>query len=203
LEARNGPRQVDQEKVEMTMAHDERMVPSGRRLLLIRHGPPLISQDTPAHEWPLSAEGRQVCQEFAGRLAEYQVAAIISSAEAKARETAAILAARLNLTPGMDADLNEHRRDNVRLLGRLDFEAAARRLFAEPDALVFGQETATHAYTRFAGAVQRTLVAHPVGDVALVTHGTVMTLYAERHAGVEPFAFWQALTLPDLVALAV
>jgi hypothetical protein len=28
-----------------------------------------------------------------------------------------------------------------------------------------------------------------------------MALYAERHAGVEPFAFWQALTMPELVAL--
>jgi hypothetical protein len=30
-----------------------------------------------------------------------------------------------------------------------------------------------------------------------------MTLYAERHADVEPFAFWQALRMPDLLALAV
>jgi 2,3-bisphosphoglycerate-dependent phosphoglycerate mutase len=137
------------------------------------------------------------------RLAAYQVSAILSSAETKARETAAILAANLGLTPGEDADLNEHRRDNVSYLSRPDFEAAIRRLFAEPDTLVFGQETAAQAYTRFAGAAQRALVAHPTGDVALVTHGTVMTLYAERHAGVEPFAFWQALTLPNLIALPI
>ena len=137
------------------------------------------------------------------RLAAYQVSAILSSAEKKARETAAILAANLGLTPGEDADLNEHRRENVPFLGRPDFEAAIRRLFAEPDTLVFGQETATQAYTRFAGAAQRALAAHPTGDVALVTHGTVMTLYAERHAGIEPFAFWQALKMPDLLALAV
>jgi broad specificity phosphatase PhoE len=121
----------------------------------------------------------------------------------KARETAAILAARLNLTSGEDADLNEHRRDNVPYLSRLDFEARIQRLFAEPDALVFGQETAAQAYMRFAGAVERALAGRPDGDVALVTHGTVMTLYAERHAGVEPFVFWQALRMPDLLALAV
>ena len=53
--------------------------------------------------------------------------AIISSAELKARETAAILAARLGQTPGVDADLNEHARDNVPYLSRLVFEAAIRR----------------------------------------------------------------------------
>jgi 2,3-bisphosphoglycerate-dependent phosphoglycerate mutase len=175
----------------------------GRRLLLIRHGAPLILRDTPARAWPLSDEGRRACEEFAVRLAAYRVTAIISSAEAKARETAAIFAASLGLTPGEDADLNEHRRDNVSYLSRPDFEAAIRRLFAEPDTLVFGQETATQAYTRFAWAVERALAARPAGDVALVTHGTVMTLYAERHAGVEPFAFWQALTMPDLVEFPV
>jgi broad specificity phosphatase PhoE len=168
---------------------------------LIRHAAPLILQDAPAREWPLSEEGRQACEAFAGRLAAYRVTAILSSAETKARETAAILAARLGLTPDIDADLNEHWRENVQYLGRPEFEAAIWRLFAEPDALVFGQETATQAYTRFAGAVRRALAAHVDGDVALVTHGTVMSLYAERHADVEPFAFWQALTMPDLIAL--
>jgi broad specificity phosphatase PhoE len=184
---------------------DPAMIPgiTKRRLLLIRHGPPLIRQDTPARGWPLSEDGRLACEDFAGRLAAYDVTAMISSAEPKARETAAILAARLGLTPGVDADLAEHARDNAPFLGRADFEAAIRRLFAEPDALVFGQETATQAYTRFALAVQRALAAQPRGDVALVTHGTVMTLYAERHASVEPFAFWQALRMPDLFALPV
>jgi broad specificity phosphatase PhoE len=172
-------------------------------LLLIRHGAPLILRDTPAREWPLSDEGQRTCAEFARRLAAYGVTAIISSAETKARETAAILAASLGLTPDMDANLNEHRRENIPFLSKLDFEAANRRLFAEPDTLVFGQETATQTYARFAGAVRLALAAHPAGDVALVTHGTVMTLYAERHAGVEPFAFWQALTMPDLVVLLV
>ena len=172
-------------------------------MLLIRHAAPLVLRDAPAREWPLSDEGRRACEEFAVRLAAYRVMAIISSAETKARETAAILAASLGLTPGEDADLNEHRRENVPYLGRPDFEARIQRLFAEPDTLVFGQETATQAYTRFAGAAQHALAAHPTGDVALVTHGTVMTLYAERHAGIEPFAFWQALTMPDFIALPI
>jgi broad specificity phosphatase PhoE len=185
------------------MTHAKSTSSPGRRLLLIRHAAPLILRDMPARDWPLSDEGRRACKEFAGRLAAYQVAVIVSSAETKARETAAILAAQLGLTAGEDAGLNEHRRENVPYLDRPNFEASIRRLFVEPDTLVFGLETATQAYTRFAGAVARTLAAHPAGDVALVTHGTVMTLYAERHAGVEPFAFWQALTMPDLVVLPI
>jgi broad specificity phosphatase PhoE len=189
--------------MEVVVTRSDPIIASERRLLLIRHAAPLILQDAPAREWPLAEDGRQACEEFVGRLAEYRVTAIISSAEVKTQETAAILAARLGLTPDVDAGLNEQRRENVLFMGRADFEAAIRRLFVEPDTLVFGQETATQAYTRFAGAVQRALAAHPNGDVALVTHGTVMTLYVERHAGVEPFAFWQALTMPDLIRLAV
>lgn len=186
-----------------TMAHPDQPTPPERRLLLIRHAAPLIQHDALAREWPLSAEGRLACEQLAHRLADYQITAIISSAEPKARETAAILAARLGLTPGMDADLNEHRRDNVPYLGRPVFEASIQRLFAAPDSLVFGQETATQANMRFAAAVRRALEAYPSGDVALVTHGTVMTVYAERHAGIEPFAFWQALRMPDLIALSL
>jgi 2,3-bisphosphoglycerate-dependent phosphoglycerate mutase len=185
------------------MTNSEPAIASERRLLLIRHAAPLIVRDAPAREWLLSEAGQRACEEFAERLAGYHITAIISSAEAKARQTAAILAARLHLTPGVDVDLNEHRRENVPHLGRPAFESAIRRLFVEPDTLVFGQETATQAYTRIAGAARRALAAHPGGDVALVTHGTVMTLYAERHASVEPFAFWQALAMPDLVEFAV
>jgi hypothetical protein len=30
-----------------------------------------------------------------------------------------------------------------------------------------------------------------------------MSFYAERHAGVEPFTFWRALKMPDLLTLTV
>jgi broad specificity phosphatase PhoE len=179
--------------------HQDPPAASERSLLLIPHAAPQIQQDAPAREWPLSEAGRLACQPLAERLARYHVSAVISSAEPKARETAVILAARLGLTPSMDTALNEHARENVPFLSQPRFEASIQRFFAEPDTVVFGQETATQAYTRFAGAVRRALAAHPEGDVALVTHGTVMTLYAERHAGVAPFAFWRALQMPDLI----
>jgi 2,3-bisphosphoglycerate-dependent phosphoglycerate mutase len=172
---------------------------SSRSLLVIRHAAPQIQQDAPAREWPLSEAGRLACQPLAERLARYHITALISSAEPKARETVAILAARLGLTAGMDEALNEHARETVPFLSRPIFEASIQRFFAEPDTLVFGQETAAQAYARFAGAVRRALAASPEGDVALVTHGTVMTLYAERHAGIAPFAFWQALQMPHLI----
>ncbi len=194
---------VTHRMIEGSMTPQDQPITTERRLLLIRHGAPLIMEDASAREWPLSDAGRQACEQFVERLAEYRVTAILSSAELKARETAVILAARLGLTPSVDADLNEHRRENVPYLGRPVFEAAIRRLFAEPETLAFGQETAAQAYTRFAGAVQRALAAQPTGDVALVTHGTVMTLYAERHVGIEPFTFWQALTMPDIVEFPV
>lgn len=104
--------------MEAATLHSEQRTEPGRKLLLIRHGAPLILQDAPARAWLLSDEGRRTCEQFAGRLAAYHVTAMLSSAEPKARETAAILAARLGLAPGEDADLNEHKRDNVPWLDR-------------------------------------------------------------------------------------
>jgi broad specificity phosphatase PhoE len=46
------------------------------------------------------------------------------------------------------------------------------------------------------------LERHPDQTVAIVSHGTVITLYVARAAGVEPFAFWQGLGLPAFVVLS-
>ena len=50
-----------------------------------------------------------------------------------------------------------------------------------------------------AATIQHAAPRRPYSTPRLVTHGTVMTLYAERHAGIAPFAFWQALQMPDLI----
>jgi broad specificity phosphatase PhoE len=38
--------------------------------------------------------------------------------------------------------------------------------------------------------------------VAVVTHGTVMTLFVTRAAGLEAFPFWKRLGLPAFVVLS-
>ncbi|MCP4167150.1 MAG: histidine phosphatase family protein [Chloroflexi bacterium] len=69
----------------------------------------------------------------------------------------------------------------------------------EPDELVFGEETADRAHERFATAVDVVLTAHPGQTVAIVAHGTVITLYVAHLQNLEPYPFWRQFELADFV----
>jgi broad specificity phosphatase PhoE len=172
-----------------------------RNLLLVRHSEPEITPGVAAREWRLSAEGRRRCGQLALALAAYAPTALVASIEPKARATAELVAARLDLAVETASGLHEHERDNAGYLAQDAFAAAMRAFFARSDELVLGRETAAQAVTRFSRAVERVLADHPTGTVAIVTHGTVLTLYVARHAGVAPYPFWRRLALPTLVTL--
>jgi broad specificity phosphatase PhoE len=136
------------------------------------------------------------------RLADLRPVVIASSGEPKAVETATILATRLGLPRvKIVRGLHEHERRSVGWLGQEAFEARVAELFARSAELVFGEETAAQALVRFTRAVERVLAAHPEGDVVVVTHGTVMTLYLAAVAAIEPLPFWRGLALPDVATL--
>ena len=83
------------------------------------------------------------------------------------------------------------------------FQDALSELFARPDDLVFGRETAAQARERFAGAVEGVLGRSTQGDIVIVAHGTVISLFVARSADVEPFTFWRRLGLPSFAVLSV
>jgi broad specificity phosphatase PhoE len=172
-----------------------------RYLLLIRHAAPVVERDLPPDRWRLSDAGRQSCAALAERVAPYRPGALVASEEPKAAETAALLAAHLGMPWRSAPGLHEHRRGRGAWLDRGAWEAQIARLFAEPDTLVFGQETAAQARTRFAAAVDRELAACGGETLALVAHGTVITLLLAQRAGVDPLPFWRGLALPDLAAV--
>ena len=184
-----------------------------RRLVLVRHSLPQIVPGLPASQWVLSEEGRCRCRLLAEALAAFQPDVVVSSHEAKAVETGRLIAAELD-KPFETADgLHEHERSNVPYCDRERFEAAVAEFFARPDELVFGDETAQQALGRFSQAIHATVSRHLPRHarrrhtrrqtIAVVTHGTVMTLFVAHIAGVEPFSFWQGLGLPAFVVLAL
>ena len=75
--------------------------------------------------------------------------------------------------------------------------------YRDGDFLVFGKETADQAFARFTEAVGGVIKAHPGQTVAVVTHGTVMTLFASRAAGLDPFSLWKQLGIPSFIALSL
>jgi broad specificity phosphatase PhoE len=99
--------------------------------------------------------------------------------------------------------LREHERDTVPYLGNEKWEQVITEFFERPDELVLGNETATQALRRFDRAVQEVLQQHIEGNVAIVAHGTVITLFLAQHAGVQALPFWHALTLPAFFVVSL
>jgi broad specificity phosphatase PhoE len=79
------------------------------------------------------------------------------------------------------------------------------RFFDNPDELVFGEETASQALRRFSSAVAAVIQRTSAGPGALciVSHGTVMSLFAARHLNAAPYSIWAHLECPDYVELEV
>ena len=173
-----------------------------RKLLLVRHSLPIITGDQTASLWQLSEEGRRRCQHLAGLLAAHRPGAIVTSTEHKAIETGRIVGERLRIPVDTAPNLHEHERPGTDLDTLEQFQAKVARLLEHPSELVFGAETGDQARERFAAAVDQALHRHPAGNVAIVSHGTVMTLFLAHATGIDPVPFWRGLGLPAFVVLS-
>jgi broad specificity phosphatase PhoE len=173
-------------------------------LLLIKHALPIVQPAIPAQFWKLSQDGLLSCQQFSQQLRAFNLQTIYSSDEPKAVQTAHELGKLLNLSVSQAKGLHEHRRlTSDYFEHRADFESAVQAFFDNPNIRVFGAETAAQALSRFHAAVSTIVSAHPRQDVAIVSHGTVITLLVAKHNSINAFKFWQELNLPDLVCLTL
>ncbi|MBN2115024.1 MAG: histidine phosphatase family protein [Anaerolineales bacterium] len=170
-------------------------------LILVKHSVPEIEEDHPANTWKLSKEGRLRAQQLAEQIRSFEPEIMISSDEPKAKETAEILASQLQLDVETVPDLHEHARGNVPYLRHDAFQTSIRDFFQKPDELVFGEETANQAYTRFYRAVHSVLNEHRNKTIAIVTHGTVISLFVSRLTGSSDLELWNKLGLPSFVAI--
>lgn len=177
---------------------------AARKLILVRHSLPEMVAGVPASQWHLSAEGRRRCEILAERLATYDLAAIVASEEPKAIETGQTVARILGLPFEIAPGLHEHERGAVKSIGgREEFQAQVARFFEHPSELVLGHETADQAHARFTAAVAHVVEKHPAGNLAVATHGTVMTLFIARANGLDSVPFWKRLGLPCFVVLSL
>ncbi|MDE3258465.1 MAG: histidine phosphatase family protein [Gemmatimonadota bacterium] len=171
-------------------------------LILVKHSLPEIDPSVPAKEWRLSCEGRRRAQKMGERLDRYNLDRVVSSIEPKAIETAEIATGVLKIPMEVVEGLHEHERVNVGFLEKERFEQSIRQFYEQPADQVFGEETADCAYERFANAVQRLSDRPQKENIAIVTHGTVMSLFVSRNSYLEPFALWKQLGLPSSVVLS-
>jgi broad specificity phosphatase PhoE len=173
------------------------------RLILVKHSLPEIVPDVPSAEWHLSAEGRRRASVLADRLPSVESKRVFSSYEPKAMETADILAGHMGLPREICKGLEEHRRPHAVLFSDRVYEETLAAVFAHPNELVFGEETANQAGVRFAAAVKKLLSRTNDEDTLVVAHGTVISLFVAGGAGLDPFPLWRELGLPSYVSLSL
>lgn len=173
------------------------------RLLLIKHSLPVIDPGTPASEWELSEEGQQRCISLAQQATEYAPDIIVCSLEPKASKTGQLLAKHLGLPWQAAKNLHEHERPQAKLWSQQEFNNQVERLFSYPDQVVFGTESAFQAKERFEQALTDVLNSHSRKTVAIVTHGTVISLFLADKTDTPAFPLWKSLGLPSLVVLSL
>lgn len=147
------------------------------RLLLLRHGESEGNRDgrfTPHPDIPLTGEGTAQAESAARWIADrYAPRALVSSPYARARQTAAVLAAPLGLVVRVEPDLRE--RNYGRFAGepygtpRSGYDPAAYWIWQPPDG-----ESLIEVRARAGAALDRLTEAYPVDDVVIVSHGAVM-----------------------------
>lgn len=158
--------------------------------LLLRHGETLWNRDGRLQGWqdsPLSAAGRAQADALAARIAGGErVDAIVASDLGRTRDTAAPIAARLDLRLRLDAGLRERCYGELEGLTWAEIERARpqdyRRLAArDPEYAVPGGESGVQFRDRIVAALERLARAHAGATLAVVTHGGVLGM-VYRHA---------------------
>jgi broad specificity phosphatase PhoE len=174
-----------------------------RKLILIKHASPQIDPDVPPERWDLSEQGRGRCAALAKALRPYLPAVIVSSSEPKASQTAELVAAELGVAVKQGDDLFEHDRSRVPHMPGREFISMMELLFRRPGELILGDETADEAADRFERAVEQVVSANPQGNIAIVSHGTVIALLLERQGAGRGFQIWRDMGLPSFAVLEV
>jgi len=181
-------------------------------LILVRHSPTVRVPGTNPADWRLAPGAMELTAALAMGLQSVRLGApggaggpgpidaVVSSHEAKAVATAKTLGLVLGVPTRTSHHLEEHHRGNLLLEGA-DFTRTMRRFFGRQDVLVFGSETASEAAARFTKGVDAAIASLPGKRLAVVTHGTVIALALAGPNGLDPFAFWESLRMPEAIVV--
>jgi broad specificity phosphatase PhoE len=174
-----------------------------RNIILIKHARPKVIESVPPERWELSEEGRAACSALAEVVRPHDPTVIVTSQERKAQETGQLIANALGKPIETAAGLQEHDRSNVPMMRSSEFLSALAMFFKESNRLVLGKETADQAAGRFERAIEEVLARHAEGNIAIVTHGTVLALFASENGAGDPFQLYRQLGLPSIMVFSV
>jgi broad specificity phosphatase PhoE len=141
-----------------------------------------VDPAVPVRRWGLNAVGRSRTEALAATGWARRFARIVSSGEAKAVETAEILAFAASVPLETVEIMHENDRTATGFLPPEEFEQVADAFFANPDTSIRGWERASDAQARIVSAVAAMLDASD-GPTLFVGHGGVGTLLLCHLAG--------------------
>lgn len=165
-------------------------------VIYLTHPQVLIDPDVPVPNWQLSVEGRQRVDAFADHIAAADLGgavAVVASAERKAVETAAPLAAALGTRVDVRPGTHENDRSSTGFLAPPLFEAQADAFFANPDRSMRGWEAASDAQARILREVMAAEADHDGHALIICGHGAVGTLLYCALAGLPISRQWDQL----------
>ncbi len=168
-------------------------------IYLVRHAHAVW---TPDENRPLSARGAAGAERVAEVLGRCQIAALYASPAARAQQTLVPLAARLGLPIGTVHDLRE-RELGSQPVPESEFEATIRALWQAPGLALPGGESNDAAERRGVDVVRSLRARHGPEPIVLGTHGNLLALILHGFDPSIGFDFWQALSMPDIYALAI
>lgn len=152
--------------------------------LYITHPQVKIDPGVPVPQWGLSDIGAERARAAAALPWAGRLKRIVSSAEVKAMETAAILSKASGIGYESVEVMHENDRSATGFLPPPEFEKAADWFFAHPTESFHGWEKAADAQRRIVDAVDTALAGHdPAAPIAFVGHGGVGTLLKCHLAG--------------------
>ncbi len=164
-------------------------------LYLVRHAKASVRPELPPAQWHLSPEGRADAEALAAEPRWAGLEMVYTSPEPKAAATAQRLAARHGLAIRFEPDLREVERDDWLDEG---FDDATRRYLAGE--AIPSWEPREIAAARITTCIDGIAARHE-GDVAVVSHGTALTLYVASFGdrdGVGGYELWSRLAMPDV-----
>ncbi|CAA9246505.1 MAG: Mlr7505 protein [uncultured Acidimicrobiales bacterium] len=157
---------------------------AGSRVLrYVTHPEVAIDPETAVGSWRLSSEGVRRAEAMCRRPWVGRITRIVSSDETKAVQTAEVLAAHTGVEVEVRLGIGENDRSATGFVPPARFEQLADRFFAEPEASVEGWERAVDAQLRIVTGLRDLLSEVRSGDVAVIGHGGVGTLWYCALAG--------------------
>jgi broad specificity phosphatase PhoE len=163
-------------------------------LVLVRHAMVTFHREVPSAQWHLSPDGRAAAEALAARDTWAPLVRVYSSHEPKAIATAQRCCAANALPLTIEPALHEVERPWSEGDYKSEAESYLRGQARD------GWEPRGAATERMRGAVEGVLSAHTGGDVAVVSHGLVLSLYLASLLDLDPeatAALWRGIGFPD------